>query len=69
MRTVPSFSAGAPKVLFDGAYEVVEGARNYDVAPDGKRFIMIRRDPAEVPQRFYVVSSWLQDLKSREDGR
>ena len=69
VRTVPSFSAGAPKVLFDGAYEVVEGARNYDVAPDGKRFIMIRRDPAEVPQRFYVVSNWLQDLKSREDGR
>ena len=61
----PDFSASSPRVLFDGPYEVVEGARNYDVAPEGKRFVMVRRDSVDVPQRFHVVSRWFDELTSR----
>ena len=48
--------------------QVLEGARNYDVMPDGRRFIMVRRDAGDVPQRFYVVSNWFQELDARASG-
>ena len=68
VQTTPDFSAGATRVLFDGPYEVLEGARTYDVMPDGKRFVMVRRDAGDVPQRFYVVSNWFQELNARASG-
>src|SRR5262249_16191864 len=41
-----SFSAGAPRSLFEGPYYAVPGqtvgGRTYDVSPDGKRFVMIK---------------------------
>jgi Tol biopolymer transport system component len=43
--TGPTFSAGPPRVLFRGSYFAGDGLTNYDVAPDGRRFLMIRRDP------------------------
>jgi Tol biopolymer transport system component len=63
--TGPDFSASTPRVLFEGPYDVVEGARNYDVAPDGKRFVMVRTDTTDVPQRFYVVANWFEELNTR----
>lgn len=40
----PVFSAGAPAVLFRGPYEGASaGWPNYDAAPDGRRFMMVRR--------------------------
>ena len=38
-----SFSHGAPRVLLEGQYEFAnQGRPNYDVAPDGRSFVMIR---------------------------
>ena len=65
VQTKPDFVAATPRLLFEGAYEVVEGARNYDVAPDGKRFVMVRTDSTDAPQSFYVVSNWFNELKAR----
>ena len=61
----PEFSSGTTRVLFEGPFDRIEGARDYDVLPDGKRFVMVRRDSAESPQQFYVVSNWFQELKAR----
>ena len=39
------FSAGEPRRLFEGDYwgwGVVSDNRNYDIAPDGQRFLMLR---------------------------
>ena len=69
IQTRPDFSAGQARALFEGPYEVVEGARNYDVTPDGKRFVMIRSDNASAPQRLYVVSNWFEDLRARSAAR
>jgi hypothetical protein len=41
MAVSPS-PGGAPRVLFRGAYVPGDGLTNYDVAPDGKRFLMLR---------------------------
>ena len=61
----PEFTVGTSRVLFEGPYEVVEGARNYDIMPDGKRFVMVRSDMGDVPERFHVVSNWFQELQAR----
>ena len=41
----PAFAAGNPKTLFESDYQpmtVAFGSQNYDVTPDGQRFIMVR---------------------------
>ena len=59
-----SFSFGAPKVLFEGRFEVTTGGRNqnYDVTPDG-RFLMIQRHETESPREIRVVLNWTEELK------
>ena len=38
--TQPTFSAGTPRLLFEGRYDVRPRPRaNYDVSPDGERFV------------------------------
>ena len=36
----PEFTASVPKKLFDGPF-VWERVGNYDISPDGQRFVMI----------------------------
>jgi serine/threonine-protein kinase len=60
-----AFNAGTPRRLFEGRYERSEIGPNYDVSPDGKRFVMIRSDEAETGARVHVVLNWLQEIDSR----
>ena len=39
----PTFTAGTPRVLFQGRYGVTANIRGYDVAPDGRRFLMVQQ--------------------------
>jgi hypothetical protein len=59
---------GKPAVLFDAEPYFFGGAgRNYDVAPDGKRFIMVKSPTTaaggSVPMT--VVLHWVDELRSR----
>ena len=63
----PAFTAGKPELMFDGPYERADSSRNYDVAPDG-RFVMVRSDAVDAPQRFYVALNWLDELRLRATG-
>jgi serine/threonine protein kinase len=57
------FSAGAPRTLFEGRYQFgIHGSSSYDVAPDG-RFLMIQANRREDPDRVFVVSNWLDELR------
>jgi serine/threonine protein kinase/Tol biopolymer transport system component len=48
--------------LFNGLFRRDEvGIANYDVTPDGKRFIMVK--PAERASHLIVVLTWFEDLK------
>ena len=63
----PSLSVGVPEVLFKHTYlrrQLV--GRQYDVAPDGDRFLMVSRpaDGSGRPQ-VNVVLNWFQDLTER----
>ena len=53
-------SFGAPRMLFDRANFFFETRKpaNYDVSPDGKRFLMVRRDPGSIPRQLNVIVNW-----------
>ncbi len=62
VQTSPMFRAGTPKMLFQGNY-----ANSYDVAPDGKRFLMIKPPAAlQAPtDQVTVVLNWFEELRRR----
>jgi len=68
ITTQPSFAAGKPRQLFEGDYvstEVGLARPDYDVSPDGQRFLMLK--PAEqeqaAPTQINVVLNWTEELK------
>jgi Tol biopolymer transport system component len=68
IATQPSLTAGKPRVLFEGRYNPSPGTSpNYDVAPDGQRFLMIKpADAGEAaPTQINVVLNWFEELKRR----
>lgn len=58
----PSFSKGSPVVLFDARLEEAGGIRQYDVAPDGQRFLLSQRVPVGDP--IVVVLGWAAEIGS-----
>jgi eukaryotic-like serine/threonine-protein kinase len=68
IATQPTFAAGKPRMLFEGPY-VPTGTTspNYDVSPDGKRFLMLKpTEQAEAaPTQINVVLNWFEELKRR----
>ena len=62
-------SRGTPEVLFPSeTYSVGDQGRTYDVAPDGERFLMIKRTPADAPTedpQIIIVENWTQELLER----
>jgi eukaryotic-like serine/threonine-protein kinase len=67
ITTQPGFSAGKPRVLFEGAYVLSpRSGANYDVAPDGQRFLMVKAtEQAQAPTQINVVLNWFEELKRR----
>jgi serine/threonine-protein kinase len=60
------FAPGIPKTLFKGQYVMINAGRTYDVAPDGRRFLMIKSATATAPSstpQLVVVLNWDQELK------
>ncbi len=61
------FQARTPTTLLDG-YAAPTDMFNYDVSPDGQRFLMLKETgPGQnaAPANIVVVLNWLQDLKAR----
>ena len=63
----PTLIAGTPRVLFERHYERGLGFRpNYDVAPDGQRFVMIKASQQEVPRiQLHVLLNWCDEIRRR----
>ncbi len=63
---------GGPTVVFEGPYASYLGGfrlRDYDVTPDGKRFVMLKELPGTggglAPTQISVVLNWFEELKQR----
>lgn len=65
VETSPKLSLGAPRVLFDLRYAFGSGITipNYDVSPDGQRFVMVKDESSS--GRLNVVLNWQEELKQR----
>lgn len=63
LDTSAEFKAGFPRMLLEGYISLISGT-NYDVSPDGQRFVMVQgsqRGPLELR----LVQNWLEELKAR----
>jgi len=64
----PTFTPGRPVVLFEGEYQRLSGdsGRDYDLSPDGRRFLMIRAADGNPPvPQINIVLNWFEELKER----
>ena len=65
-----TFAAGAPQRLFSGRYfEAEPGGPNYDVSPDGQRFLMVLAGSTDGPDRLIVVQGWKEEVERRLRAR
>jgi serine/threonine-protein kinase len=63
--TDPGLDIGKPVRLFRGEYKGSSGpwGRNYDLAPDGKHFLMIKEEMEEsIASHIQVILNWNEDL-------
>jgi len=67
VETTPAFAAAKPRLLFEGHYETGLGlaaVANYDVSPDGQRFLMIKASEQEsAATQLNVVLNWSDELR------
>jgi serine/threonine-protein kinase len=65
VQTEPTFKMlAAPRILFQGSYYSgsFDWASNYDVTPDGQRFVMVKQAETSATQ-INVVLNWFEELK------
>jgi serine/threonine protein kinase/Tol biopolymer transport system component len=67
ITTQPNFALGNPRVLFEGPYVLATvPISNYDVSPDGRRFLMLKGDEqSTTATQINIVLNWFEDLKRR----
>ena len=67
VQTTPTFTPNRPRTLFEGSFGSTAPIRNWDVDPDGQRFVMTQTDPNRVEQqpvtRINIVLNWLDELQ------
>ena len=69
VQTTPDFSLSKPRQQFEGTYLQISGY-SYDIAPDGKRFIMARGvNQQTTTTQLHVVVNWLEELKRRMSSK
>ena len=71
----PELRASAPRLLWEGNYSDGVGSScgmpgvsssNYDITPDGQRFLMVRdEDLSVVGTRVVVILNWAEELRAR----
>jgi len=66
VETEPAFKLETPIMLFSGQY------RDWDISPDGKRFLMLKptsaaddESTAETLRKINIVLNWFEELKER----
>jgi eukaryotic-like serine/threonine-protein kinase len=65
ISTSPTFTAGAPRQLFEGSYRISGPFRSWDVTRDGRRFLMVQEtpQPAAHVSELMLVLNWSEELR------
>jgi eukaryotic-like serine/threonine-protein kinase len=65
-----SFQPDRPRELFRDEFAVRGVSPTYDLAPDGKRFVMIQEvESAQIGSHITLIFNWFDDLKARARSR
>ena len=64
----PPFEHDRPARLFPAGHYFVNVARNFDVTPDGKGFIMVKSPSGSERQSIVVVTNWLDEVRATMRG-
>jgi len=65
IESEPTLRPGRAVVLFEGDYLDLGPGRQYDIAPDGRQFLMLKagtETTQEAPD-IVVVLNWIEELK------
>jgi hypothetical protein len=67
IATTPSFSVVQTRVLFSATdfIQTAASRRNFDVSPDGQRFLMVQRADGAKRGQVVVVENWLEEMKRK----
>ena len=67
ITTQPNFALSNPRVLFERPYVLATvPISNYDVSPDGRRFLMVKGDEqSTTASQINIVLNWFEELKRR----
>ena len=67
VTTRPTFSAGVPRLLFEGSYlDTPRREANYDVSSDGQQFLVVKGSTGgSDPTHYVAVLHWTEELKRR----
>src|SRR5262249_52196713 len=64
VQTGTTFRAGSPRVLFQGEYaRIFWGEADYDVSPDGQRFLMIKTEAQPASNELHLIVNWFVELE------
>ena len=76
-ESAASLTVGAPTRVFDDHYRVdtssaLGGNSNYDISPDGQRFVMVEepgpasaRGGVSQTARLHLILNWFEELKAK----
>jgi serine/threonine-protein kinase len=64
--TSPTLSFEVPRELFEGNYLNIRGVE-YDVSPDGQRFLLLKPIEESLHTQLNVVTNWFEELKNKVD--
>ena len=65
LRRGPTLKVGTPRLVFRGDYAPsLTTNPNFDVSPDGQRFLMIQPGPREtaMPTQITITMNWFEEL-------
>ena len=63
------FHASKPKMLFEGDFPRPGSAANYDVSPDGMRFLMLKGQMTKPAKKINVIVNWQEELKQKMEKK
>jgi serine/threonine protein kinase/Tol biopolymer transport system component len=64
VELTPTFRAGDPTMLFEGDFDKPGTVAQYDVTPDGQRFLMIKGPERKLVKKINLVLNWKEELKN-----
>lgn len=71
VRTSPTFAIESARVLFNASdfTQLAVSRRNYDVAADDQRFLMVQRAGGARSGQLVVVENWLEEMRRQSGTR